>query len=80
MSYLMFYLMIILNTLINDSDKCWYIGRSDKVRRGWSKHKSDWNNGNRTYRLATNGQDVQHPADPQLQYLTVLPIDFTEPQ
>ena len=59
-------------------DNCWYIGSSDNVRRRWSKHKSDWNNGNRTCRLATHGQDVQHPADPQLQYLTVLPIDFTE--
>jgi hypothetical protein len=59
-------------------DNCWYIESSDNVRRCWSKHKSDWNNGNRTCRLAAHGQDAQHPADPQLQYLTVLPIDFPE--
>jgi hypothetical protein len=47
------------------------------VRRRWSKHKSDWKNGNRTCRLASHGQDVQHPQDPDLEYLTVLPIDFT---
>ena len=58
-------------------ENCWYIGSSDNVRRRWSKHKSDWKNGNRTCRLASHGQDVQHPQDPDLEYLTVLPIDFT---
>ena len=58
-------------------DNCWYIGSSDNARRRWSKHKSDWKNGNRTCILATHGQDVNHPLDPNLEFLTVLPIDFT---
>ena len=58
-------------------ENCWYIGSSDTVRRRWSKHKSDWNNGNRTCRLATHGQDVPQPAEPSLQFLTILPIDTT---
>ena len=32
--------------------------------RDGSRHKADWNNGNRTCTLATHGQDVQHPDDP----------------
>ena len=58
-------------------EKCWYIGSAENVRRRWSRHKSDWNNGNRTCTLATHGQDIQHPDDPQLKCLTVLPIDVT---
>ena len=70
----MYYIVRIICTL---HDNCWYIGSSDNVRRLWSKHKSDWKNGNRTCRLASQGQDVQHPPDPDLEYLTVLPIDYT---
>ena len=47
------------------------------MRRRWSKHKSDWKNGNRTCRLACHGQDVPHPIDPELTFLKVLPIDST---
>ena len=58
-------------------ENCWYIGSSDNVRRRWSKHKSDWIHGNRTCKLATHGQDVPHPVDPNVQCLTILPIDST---
>ena len=56
-------------------DNCWYIGSTDNVRRRWTRHKYDWKHGNRTCMLASNGQDVPHPGDPELQYLTILPID-----
>ena len=59
-------------------ENCWYVGSTENIRRRWSKHKSDWVNGNRTCTLATHGQDVQHPADPQLEFVTILPIDFTK--
>ena len=58
-------------------ENCWYIGSTDNMRRRWSKHKSDWKNGNRTCRLACHGQDVPHPIDPELTFLKVLPIDST---
>ena len=45
------------------------------IRSRWTKHKYNWNAGNRTCRLASHGQDVPHPDDPQLKYLTILPID-----
>ena len=48
-------------------DNCWYIGSSENARSRWSKHKSDWKNGNR---LACHGQDV--PQNPNMEYLTVL--------
>ena len=56
-------------------ENCWYIGSSDNVRRRWTKHKFDWKHSNRTCMLASHGQDVAHPVDPELKYLTVLPID-----
>ena len=59
-------------------ENCWYIGSSENVRQRWSKHKSDWRRGNRTCRLATHGIDENHPDDPQLTFLKILPIDFTK--
>ena len=56
-------------------ENCWYIGSSDNVRRRWTKHKFDWKHSNRTCMLASHGQDVAHPVDPEFKYLTVLPID-----
>ena len=59
-------------------EDCWYIGSTDNIRRRWSKHKSDWKNGKRTCTLAAHGQDVPHPQDPNLNFLIILPIDFTK--
>ena len=72
MSYNKYYLFSTLH------ENCWYIGSSDNIRRRWRNHKSDWKNGNRTCRLAAHGQDVLHLADPSLQFLTILPIDYTK--
>lgn len=68
---------IIYLVICSLHENCWYIGSSANMRSRWSKHKSDWKNGNRTCRLATHGQDVNHPADPNLSFLSILPIDFT---
>ena len=46
-------------------------------KRRWSKHKSDWKRGNRTSRLAPHGQDVNHPDDPDLMFLNILPAPKT---
>ena len=56
-------------------DNCWYLGSSDNARRRWTRYKYDWNHGNRTCTLASHGQDVPHPDDPQLNFVTILPID-----
>ena len=59
-------------------ENCWYIGSSDNARGRWAKHKHDWKKGNRTCKLATHGQDVPHPDDPELKFLTILPLDSTK--
>ena len=56
-------------------ENCWYIGSTENIRRRWTKHKYDWKHEQRTCTLAGHGQDVPHPVDPELKYLTILPID-----
>ena len=48
---------------------------TDNVGRRWTKHKYDWKHNNRTCMLASHGQNVAHPADPELRYLEIIPID-----
>ena len=43
------------------------------MRRRWSKHKNDFKKG--TCRLSSHGREITHPDDPELTFLTVLPID-----
>ena len=56
-------------------ENCWYIGSTDNMRRRWSKHKNDFKKGFTTCRLASHGREMTHPDDPELKFLTVLPID-----
>ena len=45
------------------------------MRRRWSRHKNDFKKGLNTCRLASHANEMPHPADPDLKFLTVLPID-----
>ena len=45
------------------------------MRRRWSKYKSDFKNGLNMCRLAGHASEMVHPVDPELKFLTVLPID-----
>ena len=45
------------------------------MQRRWSRHKSDFKNGLNTCRLAGHASEMVHPVDPDLKFLTVLPID-----
>ena len=56
-------------------ENCWYIGSSDVMRRRWSRHKNDFKKGLNTCRLAGHANEMPHPANPELKFLTVLPID-----
>ena len=56
-------------------ENCWYIGSTDNLRTRWSKHKCDFKKGLNTCKLAKHGQEMPHPVDAELKFLTVLPID-----
>ena len=45
------------------------------MRRRWSKDKNDFKKGLNTCKLASHSHEMPHPADPELGFLTVLPIE-----
>ena len=45
------------------------------MRRRWGKHKNEFKKGLNTSRLASHSQEMTHPDDPELEFLTVLLID-----